>query len=146
MAEAKLGKGKKAESSNQEKIVATFQQLRAEQRAIANKISELEGEKREHQIVLEALKDVPADRCCFRMVGGVLVERTVKDVTPALQHNTEQFTALMEKLMVQLEEKGKEINEFRTKHNIRLQGEVPGDRDASDVSSTTSNTQGVLVS
>lgn len=111
MAEAKLGKGKKAESSNQEKIVATFQQLRAEQRAIANKISELEGEKREHQyvdligatyvyctkcfilvdrIVLEALKDVPADRCCFRMVGGVLVERTVKDVTPALQHNTEQ--------------------------------------------------------
>ena len=43
-----------------------------------------------NRIVLEALKDVPAERRCFRMVGGVLVERTVKDVTPALQHNTEQ--------------------------------------------------------
>lgn len=50
MAEAK-GKAKKAETSSQEKIVATFQQLRAEQRAIANKISELEGEKKEHLCV-----------------------------------------------------------------------------------------------
>ena len=48
--------------------------------------------------------------------------------------------------MVQLEEKGKEINEFRTKYNIRLQGEVPGEKDASDVPSAASNTQGVLVS
>lgn len=50
MADAK-GKGKKGEASNQEKIVATFQQLRNEQRAIANKISELEGEKKEHECV-----------------------------------------------------------------------------------------------
>lgn len=80
------------------------------------------------------------------MVGGVLVERTVKDVTPALQHNTEQFTALMEKLMAQLEEKGKEINEFRTKHNIRLQGEVPGDKETPDTTTPASSAQGVLVS
>ena len=34
----------------------------------------------------EALQEEPG-RKCFRLVGGVLVERTVKDVVPALQTN-----------------------------------------------------------
>ena len=37
--------------------------------------------------VISALKEVSPDRKCFRMVGGVLVERQVKDVLPALEHN-----------------------------------------------------------
>ena len=41
--------GKKAESMSQEKIVATFQKLRQEQRAIVGKIAELEGESNEYR-------------------------------------------------------------------------------------------------
>ena len=49
MAESK-GKGaKKADTAAQEKIVAQFQQMRQEQRAIANKIAEFESDKNEHK-------------------------------------------------------------------------------------------------
>ena len=72
---AAKGKGK-----TQEQIVAGFQELRQQQRAIASKISELNADLKEHEIVIETLKDMESDRKCFRMVGGVLVEHTVDGV------------------------------------------------------------------
>lgn len=48
------------------------------------------------RLVIDVLKDVEGERRCFRLVGGVLVERTVKEVLPALEHNREQvnFTSI----------------------------------------------------
>ena len=48
-----------------------------------------------HSIVMDALKKVDPDRKCFRTIGGVLVERTVKEVLPALQHNSDQVIELI---------------------------------------------------
>lgn len=41
-------------------------------------------------MVIDTLKNVAPERKCFRLVGGVLVERTVEDVLPALSNNKEQ--------------------------------------------------------
>lgn len=38
------------------------------------------------------MKEVDEARRCYRMVGGVLVERTVKEVLPALENNKEQVS------------------------------------------------------
>jgi len=43
-------------------------------------------------LVIDTLKEVDETRKCYRMVGGVLVERTVKEVLPALEGNKEQVS------------------------------------------------------
>ncbi|CAI8032959.1 Prefoldin subunit 2 [Geodia barretti] len=136
--------GKKGEPMTQEKIVSTFQKLRQEQRAIVGKITELEGEHNEYKLVVDVLKGVEGERRCFRLVGGVLVERTVKEVLPALQYNNEQISIIVTKLHEQLEVKGRELSEFKEKYGIRFQGEEERDKDSKP--SPDSKAQGVLVS
>lgn len=45
----------------------------------------LEDEKRETILVLEAIKELDHTRRCWRSIGGVLVERTIGEVIPALK-------------------------------------------------------------
>lgn len=42
--------------------------------------------------MIETLKEVEKERKCFRMIGGVLVERTVAEVLPALEQNKDQVS------------------------------------------------------
>lgn len=55
--------------------------------------------------MLSTLNDTLAnepERKCFRLVGGVLVERTVKDVVPALQMNRDGVCDVTVRLGVRL--------------------------------------------
>ncbi|XP_075301563.1 prefoldin subunit 2 [Opisthocomus hoazin] len=106
-----------------EQVVARFNRLRQEQRGLASKAAELELELNEHSLVIETLREVDPARRCYRMVGGVLVERTVREVLPALEGNREQLGRLLEALAQQLQAKGRELGEFREQHGIRLLGE-----------------------
>ncbi|XP_057301582.1 prefoldin subunit 2-like [Hydractinia symbiolongicarpus] len=138
------GTAKKGKTGlSQEQIITKFNQMRQEQRILVNKISELEAEISEHSVVIETLKNVDVDRKCFRMVGGILSERTVKEVLPALQNNKMQIEQVIEKLKFQLTEKGKELVKFREEHNITIRGEKENEKSKSNTSNSTS---GVLVS
>nr|CAG4641386.1 EOG090X0L97 [Eulimnadia texana] len=125
-----------------EEIVQGFHKLRNEQRHLVSKLSEIEMDLNEHRLVIETLKDVDGDRKCFRMVGGILVERTVKEVLPALVLNQEQLSKAVEALNQQISAKGEEINQYKEKHNIRIRGS--NDNPASE-DEKKPNTQGVLV-
>ncbi|EDV29262.1 Prefoldin subunit 2 [Trichoplax sp. H2] len=139
-----MATGKKTKTLyTQDQVVAQFNHLRQEQRAIASKIGELELEKNEHKIVIDTLQEVDAKRKCFRLIGGILVERTAGEVLPALQHNQEQIIKATEKLKERLGTKGEEINQFRQKYNIKVRGERESNQEESK--ETKSSGQGILV-
>ncbi|XP_016091597.1 prefoldin subunit 2 [Sinocyclocheilus grahami] len=143
--------GGKLPAPSAEQVVATFQRMRQEQRSMASKAAELEMEINEHSLVIDTLKEVDPTRKCFRLVGGVLVERTVKEVLPALENNKEQITKIVESLNSQMQAKGRELTEYRERYNIRLVGEddKQGKADASPAKESEGGSKGgagVLVS
>ncbi|PAA83791.1 hypothetical protein BOX15_Mlig000929g2, partial [Macrostomum lignano] len=112
---------------NVQEAVNQFNVLREEQRQIGMRINQMEMEAREFGLVIDVLEKVQPDRKCYRMVGSVLVERTAGEVLPTLSTNREQMLALVEQMKQRLEDKGRELNEFKEKHGIRLAGERPSD-------------------
>lgn len=98
------------------------------------------------RMVIDTLKNVNEDRRCFRLIGGVLTERKVKDVLPVLLTNQEKLKEFIEKLHEQIGKKGQEINQYREKHNIRFRGlESASKQEEQNVTSTESRGN-VLVS
>ncbi|KAF8165569.1 Prefoldin beta-like protein [Crassisporium funariophilum] len=114
-------KAKVAPLSDQE-IQQTYVRLQNELQALARKIGELESEADEHSLVLTTLDQALAedpDRKCFRLIGGVLVERTVKDVNPALRTNRDGIRKVVATLAEQYTTKEKDLDTFKRQYNIR---------------------------
>ncbi|KAI0722767.1 Prefoldin beta-like protein [Earliella scabrosa] len=105
-----------------QEIQQQYNRFQNELQALASKIGELEQEAEEHNLVLttldEALAEEP-DRKCFRLVGGVLVERTVKDVVPALKTNRDGIQKVVANLVEQYKGKDDEFENFKREYNIR---------------------------
>merc|ERR1711915_35582 len=116
-------------AKNQQEIVATFQKMRENQRNLASKISELEVDIKEHETVIEALKEVAADRKCFQLIGGVLTEKTVGEVMPNLANKKTQITGVTEHLHKELEKAGQDLIKYKEEHNIQIRGEQPVKKD-----------------
>jgi prefoldin subunit 2 len=76
-----------ANKANEQAIIQHFSGLRQELASIWTKIGELDMEKNEHVLVLNAISELESSRKCFRLIGGVLVERTVGEVLPAVTRN-----------------------------------------------------------
>lgn len=71
------------------------------------------------RLVLETLEPLPGDRKCFRMINGVLVERTVKDVVPALRTNAEGLKKVLDDLVKQYKAKQDELEKWKVSHADR---------------------------
>jgi len=67
------------------------------------------------RLVLDTLGQTPEDRKCFRMINGVLVERTVKDVVPALKTNSEGLRKVLDELLTQYKSKQDEMEKWKVR-------------------------------
>lgn len=66
-----------------------------------------------HRLVLETLEPLPGDRKCFRMINGVLVQRTVQDVVPALKTNSEGLKKVLDDLLKQYKMRQDEMEKWK---------------------------------
>ncbi|KAL8626453.1 hypothetical protein Q9189_007852 [Teloschistes chrysophthalmus] len=80
---------------------------------LAERIGNVEQETEEHKLVLETLKPLPDSRKCFRMINGVLVERTVKDVMPALQTNWDGLRKVLDELVKQYKRQQEDMEKWK---------------------------------
>lgn len=87
--------------------IQALQKMKSEIDAIMRKIVELEGQRDEHRhpllwpftyiffsLVMKAITGLEPTRRCYRMVGGVLVERNVGEVLPVLTVNRDNVRSL----------------------------------------------------
>jgi prefoldin subunit 2 len=66
-----------------------------------------------NRLVLETLEPLSEDRKCFRLINGVLVERTVKDVVPALKTNQEGLRKVLDDLVKQYKTKQDDLEKWK---------------------------------
>lgn len=109
---------------DENQVISKYKNLQSECQSYASKISELEQELGEHRLVEDTLKPLDEKRRAFRLVGGVLVERTVGEVLPSVVTNRENLEKVVEKVKLTLEEKQKELVSWKMKYNIKTAEEA----------------------
>ncbi|OIW08155.1 hypothetical protein TanjilG_06698 [Lupinus angustifolius] len=131
------------EPVNEQAVANIYAAMRSELNQIYSKITELEMEVSEHSLVVNAIQPLEPSRRCYRMIGGVLVERTIKEVLPAVLRNKDGLDEIVARLNEALEKKKKEIADFETKYKIRIR---KADAEVKDESGKKEGSaQGVLV-
>ena len=106
-------------SSNEETLIdisdlqTQYTNYKNNLQSLAQKVGEIEQEIEEHKLVTETLQPLPEERKCFRLINGVLVERTVKDVLPALKTNSDGLKQVLDELVKQYKGKQDEMDKWK---------------------------------
>lgn len=104
----------------QQELQIQYSGFKSSLEQIARKIGDIEQELEEHRLVLNNLEKLPKDRKCFQMINGVLVEKTVQDVIPALKTNSEGLRKVLDDLLKQYKSKQVEMDQWKKKNNIQV--------------------------
>ncbi|KAF5562392.1 prefoldin subunit 2 [Fusarium phyllophilum] len=107
-------------AKKQQDLQVTYSNYKNTLQQIAQRIGDIEQEAEEHKLVLETLEPLSEDRKCFRLINGVLVERTVKDVVPALKTNQEGLRKVLDDLVKQYKTKQEDLEKWKKKNNVQV--------------------------
>ena len=109
------------ELTNEEEIINRYKQMKAMIEDLQYEIGKLQGDLSEHNLVITALAKLEPDRKAWRLINKVLVERTVKEVLPAVQQNKEGIEEVLKKMKSDLEIRTQQLSEFAVKYKISVQ-------------------------
>ncbi|KAL7567769.1 hypothetical protein ACA910_000523 [Epithemia clementina (nom. ined.)] len=100
--------------------VRRYNELIQESQKLIQKVAELEMDRNEHKLVEETLKPLDPKRRAYRLVGEVLVERTVEEVLPSVTTNREKLNESINTLQEHIRQMQKEASELKAKHNLQM--------------------------
>ncbi|OAA42834.1 Prefoldin beta-like protein [Beauveria brongniartii RCEF 3172] len=109
-----------APGKKQQDLQTQYSNFKSVLQQIAQKIGDIEQEAEEHKLVLETLEPLPKDRKCFRLINGVLVEKTVEDVAPALKTNQDGLKKVLDDLVKSYKMKQDELDLWKKKNNVQV--------------------------
>ena len=69
----------------EQKVAMRYKQLQQEAQVLVSKLMEIEDEKKENELVLESISKLEDSRKCWRLVNGVLMEKTKIEVVPEMR-------------------------------------------------------------
>ncbi|RJE21235.1 prefoldin subunit 2 [Aspergillus sclerotialis] len=110
----------KIDPKKQQELQLQYTNFKNTLQQLAQKIGDIEQEAEEHKLVIETLEPLPDERKCFRMVNGVLVERTIKDVLPSLKTNSDGLKQVLEEMLKQYKSKQSELDTWKKKNHIQV--------------------------
>ena len=123
-------------------VAQKFNQQQRQSQTGRKKIAELDQELQDHILVLQNLEPLDADRRCFRLIGGVLVERTVGEVRPKIEANKTRLLAILNQLAEQLKEVEDEVARTKVKYSSYIEDQTP--KRGAPTAGTPQQQQGVL--
>lgn len=112
------------EPKNEQEVLNTYRQMQSEMQGLVQNLTKIEMERNEHRLVEETLTPLDPDRRAFRLVGGVLVERTVREVLPTVKEHRANLDIFVGNLKEKLDSKQKEAAAWKAKYNIKTQEEA----------------------
>ncbi|CAI7772475.1 unnamed protein product [Closterium sp. NIES-53] len=154
--------GSEENFTSEKEIIARWNELRADIQRLYSRIAEHEQELAEHRLVSAAIEGMDPSRRCFRAVGGVLVERRIGEVVPAVARNAAALDAVVTRLAETLAKKRQDLAALEARFNIRVRpvdelsrgragaeggagGSAGGGAGGAESSKAAGSSQGVLV-
>ena len=94
---------------------------------------------------METLDPLDQGRKCFRMVNGVLLELTVKDVIPALRTNSEGLKKVLDELVKQYKNQQSDMEKWKVRHFTTAQYHFKGYTSDLDCQQGSQRKPGLLI-
>ena len=96
-----------------QQTIRKYQQTKNDYKQIVKTITNLEDIKKENLIVLNQVLKLEPNRRCFRLIGGVLVERTIEEAIKGIKDNVDnRLSPSLKTLKEKMEMKEKQLIEF----------------------------------
>lgn len=119
-----MAQQKQSEEQRTQALQLQFNQYQEALTELQSQLSSISSQAQEHAIVDQTLSSIPPEkregRKCFKMIGGVLVEKSVDDVIKLLDEEKKELEKTKTTIEKELVETKKKMDEWMTKNKVKV--------------------------